>query len=435
MSSETMIVEQSDERDALRARLPACGPPSPEAGREHADYADARGARSRPSGCSRWRSAAARRPRARARVRPGRAGPRGGRAGRARRRGRPVRRRRRDDRHRRRARRALGLRNVSRPRARPRADRRARRRLRRRALPRGPHVRARSRRARRARSAGCCARAAASRSPSGGRASAIRGWRSCWTPSARRSGRRCRRPASPARSRSATPTAAAACSTAPASPTCGVERARRAAAGRVVRRVVGADVGARRPAVARSSRRCPRRPRRRCASAPARRRALRDRVGRAGLPGRDAGRRAPARLGGGGASSARRAARPPRPRGRWPGGRRCASPAAGRSRWKRPDSPCSSSTTSAWKRRPFLSTCDDVAGAMPLELRRGDAGGGRGGEQGGLAHGRSKLATEPDGDGLVHATVQRDVLGAVGADVQQRPGRPRGWRRAPRRGS
>ena len=50
-----------------------------------------------------------------------------------------------------------------------------------------------------------CARAAAWRSRSGGRASATRGSASCSTPSAPRSARRCRRPASPGPSRSRTP--------------------------------------------------------------------------------------------------------------------------------------------------------------------------------------------------------------------------------------
>ena len=46
-----------------------------------------------------------------------------------------------------------------------------------------------------------------------------------------------------------------------------------------------------------------------------------------------------------------------------------------------PDSPCSSSTTSAWKRRPFLSTSTMSPGAMPLELRRGDMGSGGAGRR------------------------------------------------------
>ena len=54
MSSETMMVEQSDERDALRARLAAMWASVAGGWGQHADYADARGAQTR-SGCWSWR--------------------------------------------------------------------------------------------------------------------------------------------------------------------------------------------------------------------------------------------------------------------------------------------------------------------------------------------------------------------------------------------
>ena len=102
-----MMVEQSDERDALRARLAGMWGAVAGGWAQHADYADARGAQSAERMLELARRGR-RRPRARARLRAGRAGARGGRARRARRRGRAHRRRRGDDRDRRRARRRAG---------------------------------------------------------------------------------------------------------------------------------------------------------------------------------------------------------------------------------------------------------------------------------------------------------------------------------------
>ena len=100
------IVEQPDRRaprsgtgTSCAPACTACGPPSPAAWGEHADYVDARGAGVTERDARRL-AAAAGRARARARVRPGWRRARGGRARRARRRGRPLRRRRRDDRDR-----------------------------------------------------------------------------------------------------------------------------------------------------------------------------------------------------------------------------------------------------------------------------------------------------------------------------------------------
>ena len=187
----TMMVEQSDERDALRARLAGMW------GAVAGGWARARRLRRRARGAERGADARrwprwARRPCPRARLRTGRARARGRRARRARRRGRPHRRRRGDDRDRRRARRRAGpgQRRLPPPRARgidePDASydvvlcreglmfalepARAVAEIRRVLRPGG-----------------------ASRSPCGPRASATRGSASSWTSSASRPGRRCRR--------------------------------------------------------------------------------------------------------------------------------------------------------------------------------------------------------------------------------------------------
>ena len=172
---------------------------------------------------------------------------------------------------------ALGLTQREHARARPRGDRRARRAydvvLCREGLmfaadPAGP----------RARSRACCARAAASRSRSGARASATRGSASSSTPSAPRSARRCRRPASPARSRSTTPTGSRRCSR-----DAGLARRRRRASSPVPLRAASFDEWWARtsalagPLAQRARRRCP---------TPARD-ALRDRRARGGRAVRD----------------------------------------------------------------------------------------------------------------------------------------------------
>jgi hypothetical protein len=240
-----MMVEQSDERDALRARLAGMWARSQTAGRSTPTTPTRAGRRARAD--ARAGAGGRRRPRARARLRTGRLGlaaaERVGPGGEvvltdvaeemtaiAAARGAE-----------------LGLGNVASA-ARPRAHRRARRLLRRRAVPRGPHVRAGARPRRRRDPP----RAAPGRPRSGrrlGRARAQPVARPrAWTSSARRSGRRCPRPGSPAPSLWATPTSCAHSSTTPAWPTC-ASRSSPYRCGPLVRRVVAADVGARRPAV------------------------------------------------------------------------------------------------------------------------------------------------------------------------------------------
>ena len=193
-------------------------------------------------------------------------------ARRSQRHGRPLRCGRRDDGDRRRARRCAGADQCDDLRAGPRADRRARCVLRRRALSRGTDVRGRprardprdparaaARRTRRARRLG----PARSQPVARGRLRRRQRPDRCAGAAARRSGavlaRGCRRAGRPAlRCRPGGR---------------GGERAARAPAGRVLRRVVGADDRARRARWRRSSRRCPRRRRRGSASAHRRRRA------------------------------------------------------------------------------------------------------------------------------------------------------------------
>ena len=291
------MVEQSDERDAVRARLAGMWSAVAGGWAQHADYADARGAQSAqrmlelasvgagdrvlelacgPGGLG---LAAAER------VGPG---------------GEVVltRRRRGDDRDRRRARRRAGPAATSSARApRPRAHRRARRRLRRRAVPRGPHVRARARRARSAeirrvlRPGGRVVVAvwgARERNPwlglrHGRRQRADRGaGAAARHPRPVRARRRRRAAPPPRRRRPGRRARRASCRC-----RCGARRSTSGGGGR-----------RRWPArCRRSSRRCPRRACRRCASVPATAvRAYETVVGRAGPPGRDADRRGPARL-------------------------------------------------------------------------------------------------------------------------------------------
>ena len=285
---------------------------------------------------------AARRPRARAGLRAGRPGARGGRARRARRRGRAHRRRRGDDGDRRRARRrAAAWRNVTPARARPRAHRRARRLLRRRAVPRGADVRARA------------------------RPRAAREIRARAAPGRPRRGRGLGRRASATRGSGLVMDAVSAQIGAPVPPPgipgpfalgdagelrglladAGLADVQRRASSpcRCAPRRSTSGGSGRRRSPARCRRSSPSMPeaavQAHARARPRGRRDLRDRVGRPGLPGRDADRGRPALRtavrraavrGAAGAPSARRAARPPRPRGRWPGGRRCASPAGAR---------------------------------------------------------------------------------------------------------
>src|SRR5215204_372665 len=102
---------------------------------------------------------------------------------------------------------------------------------------------------------------------------------------------------------------------------------------------------------------------------------------------------------------------------------------------KRPDSCWSSSVTSAWKRRPFLSTCTMSPGAIPFEVVRGAGGGGAAGVSIRLCCTVRTLGRAAGGlhDGLRDAPVEVEVGLAVGADLDD-PGlihrRPQLLRRA-----
>ena len=89
---------------------------------------------------------------------------------------------------------------------------------------------------------------------------------------------------------------------------------------------------------------------------------------------------------------------------------------------KRPDSSCSSSVTSAWKRRPFLSTSTMSPAPIPLEVARGAAGGAASGgdvDQGRLGSAwRPRTLGRPPGRSArppPTRAVQGDVGLAVGA--------------------
>src|SRR5215203_4322620 len=86
---------------------------------------------------------------------------------------------------------------------------------------------------------------------------------------------------------------------------------------------------------------------------------------------------------------------------------------------KRPDSCWSSSMTSAWKRRPFLSTRTMSPGAIPFEVVRGAGGCGAAGVSIRLCCTVRTLGGAADGlhDGLRDAPVQLAVGLAVGADL------------------
>src|SRR3954453_2809836 len=88
---------------------------------------------------------------------------------------------------------------------------------------------------------------------------------------------------------------------------------------------------------------------------------------------------------------------------------------------KRPEPACSSSMTSAWKRRPFLSTRTMSPAPIPLDVARGAGAGAAatsirlsciprtlGGAADGLAH------------RLPHPPVQAHVLGTFGPHLEDR---------------
>src|SRR5215208_551193 len=95
---------------------------------------------------------------------------------------------------------------------------------------------------------------------------------------------------------------------------------------------------------------------------------------------------------------------------------------------KRPDSSCSSSVTSAWKRRPFLSTRTMSPAPMPFEVVRfGRAAVSGSGSTSirvacgsGIEPARLRAAPDGGGDRLPHLPVQRDVLVAVRAHRDDR---------------
>ena len=100
-------------------------------------------------------------------------------------------------------------------------------------------------------------------------------------------------------------------------------------------------------------------------------------------------RRRPARagVGRGARASARARAARRRPRGPSRGARRCASRAGATSSWKRPDSRCSSSSTTRVEAAALLVDLDDVAGRDALGVwRRGRGGAARSGEERRLGH-------------------------------------------------
>src|SRR4051794_2726581 len=97
---------------------------------------------------------------------------------------------------------------------------------------------------------------------------------------------------------------------------------------------------------------------------------------------------------------------------------------------KRPVSRCSMPVTNAWKRRPLRSTSTMSPFAIPFDVSRCVAAGrwvGGAGRRLVCSIAPATLARGPDGGGdrVPDAPVQRDVRGAVGADVQQRRRRAR----------
>src|SRR3954453_12442993 len=88
---------------------------------------------------------------------------------------------------------------------------------------------------------------------------------------------------------------------------------------------------------------------------------------------------------------------------------------------KGPEPACSSSVTSAWKRRPFLSTRTMSPAPIPLEVARG-AEAAAAGTSIRLSCIRWTLGGTADGlgDRLPHASVEADVVGAVRTYLEDR---------------
>src|SRR3954470_10925491 len=88
---------------------------------------------------------------------------------------------------------------------------------------------------------------------------------------------------------------------------------------------------------------------------------------------------------------------------------------------KRPEPACSSSTTRAWKRRPFLSMSTMSPAPIPLEVARG-AGAGSAGTSIRLSCIRGTLGAVADGSRhrLPDAPVQAHVLGPVRTHLEER---------------
>src|SRR5215207_4090197 len=88
---------------------------------------------------------------------------------------------------------------------------------------------------------------------------------------------------------------------------------------------------------------------------------------------------------------------------------------------KRPLPDCSSSVTSAWKRRPFLSTSTMSPAPMPLDVVRGSGPAGAAGTSMRLSCMAGTLGRGADGlrHGGPHGAMDAHVLGAIRADLEE----------------
>src|SRR5829696_2368469 len=87
---------------------------------------------------------------------------------------------------------------------------------------------------------------------------------------------------------------------------------------------------------------------------------------------------------------------------------------------KRPLPDCSSSVTSAWKRRPFLSTSTMSPAPMPLDVVRGPGAGATGTSMRlSCMPGTLGPGTDGLGDGRPHGPVDGDVLRPIRADLDE----------------